>query len=130
MRGKITVPGPSPRRGRVVETCKLDGVDPQRYFTDLLTRLVNGWSNSRNTHADVFRQPYATDPDTSLSLAEAVGQGRGQRAPRRLQCWASLPRRSAPAVNQRSARGVLRCLGAAATGARGPDAASGPGSAA
>jgi transposase len=31
----------------LAETCKLDGVDPQRYFTDLLTRLVNGWPNSR-----------------------------------------------------------------------------------
>ncbi|MFH5948066.1 IS66 family transposase, partial [Roseomonas xinghualingensis] len=31
----------------LVETCKLNGVDPQRYFTDLLTRLVEGWPNSR-----------------------------------------------------------------------------------
>lgn len=31
----------------LVETCKLNGVDPQRYFTDMLTRLVNGWPNSR-----------------------------------------------------------------------------------
>ena len=31
----------------LVETCKLNGVEPQRYFTDLLTRLVNGWPNSR-----------------------------------------------------------------------------------
>jgi hypothetical protein len=31
----------------LVETCKLNGVDPQRYFTDLLIRLVNGWPNSR-----------------------------------------------------------------------------------
>jgi transposase len=31
----------------LVETCKLNGVNPQRYFTDLLTRLVNGWPNSR-----------------------------------------------------------------------------------
>ncbi|MFC4169987.1 IS66 family transposase [Teichococcus aestuarii] len=31
----------------LVETCKLNGVDPQRYFTDLLTRLVNGWPSSR-----------------------------------------------------------------------------------
>ena len=31
----------------LVETCKLNGVDPQRYFSDLLTRLVNGWPNSR-----------------------------------------------------------------------------------
>lgn len=26
----------------LVETCELNGVDPQRYLTDLLTRLVNG----------------------------------------------------------------------------------------
>ena len=31
----------------LVESCKLNGVDPQRYFTDLLTRLVGGWPNSR-----------------------------------------------------------------------------------
>jgi transposase len=31
----------------LVETCKLNGVDPMRYFTELLTRLVNGWPNSR-----------------------------------------------------------------------------------
>ena len=31
----------------LVETCKLNGVDPLRYFTDLLTRLVNGWPNGR-----------------------------------------------------------------------------------
>ena len=31
----------------LVETCKLNGVDPQHYFTELLTRLVDGWSHSR-----------------------------------------------------------------------------------
>src|SRR3954470_13568251 len=31
----------------LVETCKLNGVDLQRYFTNVLTRLVNGWPNSR-----------------------------------------------------------------------------------
>jgi transposase len=31
----------------LVETCKLNGVDPQRYFTNVLTRLINGWPNSR-----------------------------------------------------------------------------------
>lgn len=31
----------------LVETCKLNGVDPQRHFTDVLTRLINGWPNSR-----------------------------------------------------------------------------------
>jgi len=31
----------------LVETCKLNGVEPQSYFTDLLTRLVNGWPQAR-----------------------------------------------------------------------------------
>jgi transposase len=30
----------------LVETCKLNNVDPQRYLADVLTRLVNGWPNS------------------------------------------------------------------------------------
>jgi transposase len=40
----------------LVETCKLNGVDPQRYFTEVLTRLVNGWPNSRidDAHAVVL----------------------------------------------------------------------------
>ena len=31
----------------LIETCKLNGVDPQRYLTELLTRLVNGWPQAR-----------------------------------------------------------------------------------
>ena len=31
----------------LIETCKLNGVNPQIYFTDLITRLVNGWPQSR-----------------------------------------------------------------------------------
>src|SRR3712207_4853757 len=31
----------------LIETCKMNGVDPQRYFRDVLTRLVNGWPQSR-----------------------------------------------------------------------------------
>jgi transposase len=31
----------------LVETCKLNGVNPQVYFTDLITRLVNGWPQKR-----------------------------------------------------------------------------------
>jgi transposase len=31
----------------LIETCKLHGVNPEAYFTDVLTRLVNGWPNSR-----------------------------------------------------------------------------------
>ena len=31
----------------LIETCKLNGANPYTYFTDLLTRLVNGWPQSR-----------------------------------------------------------------------------------
>ena len=31
----------------LVETCKLNGIELQRYLTDLLTRLVNGWPKVR-----------------------------------------------------------------------------------
>jgi len=31
----------------LIETCKLNDVNPQAYFTDLLTRLVNGWPQNR-----------------------------------------------------------------------------------
>jgi hypothetical protein len=31
----------------IIETCKLNGVNQQTYFTDLLTRLINGWPQAR-----------------------------------------------------------------------------------
>ena len=31
----------------LIETCKLNSVNPQLYLTDLLTRLVNGWPQNR-----------------------------------------------------------------------------------
>jgi transposase len=31
----------------LIETCKFNGVNPQRYLTDLLTKLANGWQQSR-----------------------------------------------------------------------------------
>ena len=31
----------------LIETCKLNAVDPQRYLTRLLTRLVNGWPQAQ-----------------------------------------------------------------------------------
>jgi transposase len=31
----------------LIETCKLNGVNPQAYCTELLTRLVNGWPQAR-----------------------------------------------------------------------------------
>jgi transposase len=31
----------------LIETCKLHGVNPQAYLTDVLTKLVNNWPNRR-----------------------------------------------------------------------------------
>jgi transposase IS66-like protein len=31
----------------LIETCKLNGVDPQAYFADVLAKLVNLWPASR-----------------------------------------------------------------------------------
>jgi transposase len=31
----------------LIETCKLNGVDPQAYIADVLTKLVNLWPASR-----------------------------------------------------------------------------------
>ena len=31
----------------LIETCKLNAVDPQAYLADILTRLVNGWPMSK-----------------------------------------------------------------------------------
>ena len=31
----------------LIETCKLHNVNPEAYLTDVLTKLVNGWPNSR-----------------------------------------------------------------------------------
>ena len=31
----------------LIETCKLNGADPQAYFADVLTRLINLWPASQ-----------------------------------------------------------------------------------
>jgi IS66 C-terminal element len=41
------VAGVGNREPLSVETCKLHGVDPQAYFADVLTKLVNLWPASR-----------------------------------------------------------------------------------
>ena len=35
------------RMAPFIETCKLNLVNPQSYLTDVLTRLVDGWPQSR-----------------------------------------------------------------------------------
>ncbi len=47
---KARFAGSNPRWAAIaslVETCEANGVGPQRTFTVLLTRLVNGWPNNR-----------------------------------------------------------------------------------
>jgi transposase len=43
----------------LIETCKLHGVNPETYFTNVLTRLVNNWPNRRL--AELL--PWAWSPD-------------------------------------------------------------------
>jgi transposase len=31
----------------LIETCKLNGVEPQTYLTDVISKIVNGHPNSR-----------------------------------------------------------------------------------
>jgi transposase len=49
----------------LIETCKLLGVDPQSYFTDVLTKLVNLWPASRLDEL----LPWAWEAERSGNLA-------------------------------------------------------------
>lgn len=53
----------------LIETCKLNKVNPQAYFTDLLTRLVNGWPQSR---IDQLMPWHWTDPQDTVSIMPAA----------------------------------------------------------
>jgi hypothetical protein len=63
----------------LIETCKLNAVNPQTYLTDLLTRLVNGWPQDRidelmpwcwKTEADTWtRQGYGASLTSFRNLA-------------------------------------------------------------
>ncbi len=45
----------------LIETCKINSVDPQRYLADLLTRLVNGWLQARIDELMPWRWATAKD---------------------------------------------------------------------
>jgi transposase len=45
----------------LIETCKLNAVNPEAYFTDVLTKLVNNWPNRRLTEL----LPWAWTPEAS-----------------------------------------------------------------
>jgi hypothetical protein len=51
----------------LIETCKLNGVDPQAYFTDVLTKLVNLWPASRIDEL----MPWAWHPEPSANRQAA-----------------------------------------------------------
>jgi hypothetical protein len=40
-------PNIGPSSSRLIETCKLIGVEPCRYLADVITRIVDGHPNSR-----------------------------------------------------------------------------------
>lgn len=42
-----------------VETCKLDGIDPKRYFAGRLMRLANGWRQSRTDELMIWSKANA-----------------------------------------------------------------------
>jgi len=70
----------------LVETCKLNGVEPQAYVTNLLTRLVNGWPQARIDEL----MPWASAKPGCLN-AEAQSPDPGRRpfeTPRSRPLWA------------------------------------------
>ena len=66
----------------LIETCKLNGVNPQAYFTDLLTRLVNGWPQKRID--ELMPWHWAPNSHPNLTMRRRVAEHR-------------LPRTTAPA---------------------------------
>jgi transposase len=51
----------------LIETCKLNGIDPQAYFTDVLTKLVNLWPASRLD--ELMPWAWAAEPSASRRAA-------------------------------------------------------------
>ena len=47
----------------LVETCKLNGVDPHAYLADVISRIVNGHPNSRLD--ELLPWAYASKPDVA-----------------------------------------------------------------
>jgi hypothetical protein len=87
----------------LIETCKMNGVDPQRYFSDVLTRLVNSWPQSRIDelmpwHWAAARSGCSSSgpekgPKAPLTSNPVTGS---KNAPRRAPEWAFFCARPAP----------------------------------
>ena len=61
----------------LIETCKLNGVNSQVYFTDLFTRLVNGWPQRRID--ELMPWLWVTNSHPDLAIRRRVAE-------RRLRC--------------------------------------------
>ena len=68
----------------LVETCKLHGVDPQAYFADVLTKLVNLWPASRLDEL----MPWVWGKPNNQS-ARGAGAGRRMTAVDPITTWSS-----------------------------------------
>jgi transposase len=53
----------------LIETCKFHGVDPQRYLTDVLTKLANQWPHSRLSELLPWRWKELNTQTTSAAKA-------------------------------------------------------------
>jgi transposase len=49
----------------LIETCKLNAVDPQAYFADALSKLVNDWPMSRID--ELLPWAYVTSPQAAVA---------------------------------------------------------------
>ena len=52
----------------VIETCKLNGVEPQAYITDVIAKIADDWPASRWDEL----MPWHWQPDTKPQLAKAA----------------------------------------------------------
>jgi hypothetical protein len=52
-------PGSASCLASLIETCRLNGVDPEAYLADVLEKLVNGWPAARINELLPWAQAYA-----------------------------------------------------------------------
>jgi hypothetical protein len=79
----------------LIETCKLNGIDPQFYLADVITKIVNGHPNRRIDDllpwtypaAPTLRHVACADPRCSTSRASRVAT-----SSRRLPPWSARTR--------------------------------------
>jgi len=63
----------------LLETCKLNSANPEAYFTDVLTKLVNNWPNCRL--AELLPWAWTTDTRFDTRWAMPVREWKCSRRP-------------------------------------------------